>query len=135
MQGRLLSLAAAVAASVMTVQAHHSIAGAYDTNRQVKLEGTVTEFHFVNPHPYVTMQVNNVDGSAQQWRLEMDNRWELSDVGMHKDTLKAGDRIVVSGNPAAAQAQGLYIRRLDRPADGFRYEQVGTSPRINFKPR
>src|ERR1700730_6646983 len=110
MQGRILSFAAVVAASVMTVQAHHSIAGAYDTNRQVKLEGTVAEFHFVNPHPYVTMQVNNDDGSAQQWRLEMDNRSELSDVGMHKDTLKAGDRIIVSGNPAAAQAQGLYIR-------------------------
>jgi hypothetical protein len=135
MQRRILSFAAALAASVMTLQAHHSIAGAYDTNRQVKLEGTVAEFHFVNPHPFVTVQVNNDDGSAQQWRLEMDNRSELSEVGMHKDTLKAGDRIVVSGNPAAAQALGLYIRRLDRPADGFRYEQVGNSPRINFKPR
>jgi hypothetical protein len=130
----ILSIAAGIAVSLMTAHAHHSIAGAYDTNRQVKLEGTVTEFHFVNPHPYVTVQVNE-SGSPQQWRLEMDNRYELSDVGMNKDTLKSGDRVVVSGYPAAAQGQGLYIRRLDRPADGFRYEQVGNSPRINFKPR
>jgi hypothetical protein len=130
----ILAFTACVALSAMTAQAHHSIAGAYDTNRQVRLEGTVTEFHFVNPHPYLTVQVNH-EGNTQQWRLEMDNRYELSDVGMDKETLKAGDRVIVTGYPAAAQAQGLYIRRLDRPADGFRYEQVGNSPRINFKPR
>jgi hypothetical protein len=130
----IVSIALGIAVSLMTAHAHHSIAGAYDTNRQVKVEGTVTEFHFVNPHPYVTVQVND-GGNSQQWRLEMDNRYELSDVGMNKDTLKSGDRVVVTGYPAAGQGQGLYIRRLDRPADGFRYEQVGNSPRVNFKPR
>jgi hypothetical protein len=129
-----LSLSFAIAACVLTAQAHHSITGVYDTNRQVKLEGTITEFHFVNPHPYVTLRVLD-GGSTQQWRLEMDNRSELTDVGMTKDSLKAGDKILVSGYPAAPQGQGLYIRRLDRPADGFTYEQIGNSPRINFKPR
>jgi hypothetical protein len=62
----------------------------------------------------------------------MDNRYELSDVGMTADTLKPGDRVVVSGSPARSQAQSLYIRQLDRPADGFRYEQVGSSPRIRL---
>jgi hypothetical protein len=131
----ILWLAAGVTLSAAAAQAHHSIAGAYDTNRQVTVEGVVMEFHFVNPHPFVTMEVRPDGAGAQQWKLEMDNRSELSEVGMTKDTLKAGDRIVVSGNPAPAQKQSLYIRKLDRPADGFRYEQVGTSPRINFKPR
>src|SRR5690242_11354591 len=43
------------------------------------------------------------------------------------DTLRANRRPVRSTPP-----QGLYIRKLDRPADGFRYEQVGTSPRVRF---
>src|SRR5947207_1472398 len=131
----ILWLAAGVALSAVAAQAHHSIAGAYDTNRQVTVEGIVMEFHFVNPHPFVTMDVKTDNAGGQQWKLEMDNRSELSEVGMTKETLKTGDRIVVSGNPAPAQKQSLYIGKLDRPADGFRYEQVGTSPRINFKPR
>ena len=135
LKARIILFALAMALVLPAAHAHHSIAGAYDTNRQITLEGMVAEFHFVNPHPFVTMEVKGSDGIAQHWRLEMDNRSELSDVGMTKETLKPGDRIVVSGNPGGAQAQNLYIRKLDRPADGFRYEQVGSSPRINFKPR
>ncbi len=60
----------------------------------------------------------------------MDNRSELAEIGMTSQTLKPGDRIVVTGNPARTKSQSLYIRKLDRPADGFRYEQVGSSPRI-----
>lgn len=135
MKLRILSLAVGLALVVTAVHAHHSIAGAYDSNREVTVEGIVAEFRFVNPHPFVTVEVKTSSGEVQQWKVEMDNRSELADVGMTKDTLKPGDRIVVRGNPANEQPQSLYIRKLDRPADGFRYEQVGASPRINFKPR
>ncbi|PYS54236.1 MAG: hypothetical protein DMG13_09225 [Acidobacteria bacterium] len=126
-----LAFVIGTAISVLTTHAHHSIAGVYDSSRQVSIEGVVTQFHFVNPHPFVTMEVKNGSGSAQQWRLEMDNRSELVEVGMTSETLKQGDRIVVTGSPGRAQPQSLYIRRLDRPVDGFRYEQVGSSPRIH----
>ena len=110
---------------------HHSIAGVYDSSREIKLEGLITELRFVNPHPFLIIDVQH-----EPWKLEMDNLSELVDVGMTKETFKAGDRVVVSGNRAREKSQQvLYIRKLDRPVDGFRYEQVGTSPRINFKPR
>ena len=38
--------------------------------------------------------------------------------------------IVVTGSPARTQRQSLYIRRLDRPADGFNYQQIGNRPSI-----
>jgi Family of unknown function (DUF6152) len=110
---------------------HHSIAGVYDSSRPVTLDGVIKEFRFVNPHPFVL-----IDAKDQIWKLEMDNLRELVAVGMTKDTLKPGDRIVVSGSPAREKSeQSLYVGRLDRPMDGFRYEQIGSSPRINFKPR
>ena len=116
---------------VIAVAMHHSIAGVYDSSRQVSIEGVVAEFHFVNPHPFLIVEVNN-----ERWKLEMDNLSELVEVGMTKETLKSGDRVVVSGSPARSKPlQGLYIRRLDRPSDGFRYEQVGTSPRVRFPSR
>jgi len=113
---------------VIAVAMHHSIAGVYDSSRQVSLEGVVAEFHFVNPHPFLIVEVNN-----ELWKLEMDNLSELVEVGMTKETLKSGDRVVVSGSPARSiPLRGLYIRKLDRPSDGFRYEQVGTRPRVRF---
>ena len=115
--------------SVIAAAAHHSISGVYDTSREVTIEGTVAQFHFVSPHPFVTVDVKRGATSAQ-WRLEMDNRSELSEIGMTGETLKQGDQVVVIGSPGRTQTQSLYIRRLDRPADGFRYEQVGSSPRI-----
>jgi hypothetical protein len=52
-----------------------------------------------------------------------------------RETWKPGDWIVVTGSPARTQRHSLYVRRLDRPADGFRYEQVGNSPRIHAPSR
>ena len=112
------------------LSAHHSLSGIYDSSREVTVEGVVAQFHFINPHPFVTIDVKNESGRARQWRLEMDNRYELAEIGMTAETLKPGDRVVVSGSPARSQSASLYIRRLDRPVDGFRYEQVGSTPRV-----
>jgi hypothetical protein len=114
----------------MTADAHHSIAAVYDGNKQVTVEGLVTRFQFTNPHPFLMINVTDASGTVREWRLEMDNRSELAAIGVTAETLKAGDRVVVSGSLARAQENGLYIRRLDRPADGFWYEQVGGSPRV-----
>src|SRR5262249_52285148 len=76
--------------------AHHSIAGVYDSSKQVTIEGVVTEFRFVNPHPFVIVDVKQ-DGRMQEWKLEMDNRSELVDVGMTGQTLMRGDRVIVTG--------------------------------------
>jgi hypothetical protein len=122
-----LSLGIAALCSI-AAQAHHSIASVYDSSRQVKIEGLITQFFFVSPHPYVMAVVTDQSGRGQ-WRLEMDNRRELADVGIASDTLKPNDRIIVTGSPARQQQNSLYVRRLDRPSDGFWYEQVGSSPR------
>jgi hypothetical protein len=127
MKRKLTVLVLGLAFCVQAAHAHHSLAGIYDSSRQVSIEGVVSEFHFVNPHPFVVIAVKD-----QQWRLEMDNRYELSEVGMTAETLKPGDRVVASGSPARSQARSLYIRKLDRPADGFRYEQVGSSPKVRL---
>jgi hypothetical protein len=125
---------AAIAALVVVggtagATAHHSIAGVYDTARTVTVEGLVTRFEFVNPHPFVWVDVR-AGTAAQLWRLEMDNRGELADIGISASTLRPGDRVIVSGSPSRGEPQRLYVRRLDRPADGFGYEQIGSRPRL-----
>lgn len=112
------------------VEAHHSIASMYDSSKAVTIEGTVKQFHFISPHPFVTVEVKDASGASQLWQMELDNRWELTDIGVTSNTLRPGDRVVVTGSRARSQSNNLYVRRLNRPADGFTYEQVGSSPRI-----
>ena len=116
----------------MGVSAHHSLSGSYDTSREVTIEGVVTQFQFVNPHPFVTISVESRNGEKQLWRLEMDNRSELVQIGMNGGTLKPADRVVVSGSPGRGDAKTVYVRRLDRPVDGLRYEQIGSTPSIQI---
>jgi hypothetical protein len=116
----------------IAAQAHHSIAAAYDRARPVKLDAVVVEFAMVQPHPFVIVEVKS-GGDAVRWRGELDNRHELVAIGMTADSLKPGDRVILSGNAGRTQPQSLYVYRLDRPADGFWYEQVGMSPRAGFR--
>ena len=126
----MLSCAAAIALMGVAAHAHHSIASIYDSSRPVTVEGVVARFQFVHPHPLLLIDVKDGAGRAQPWRLEMDNLNELVEIGFTAGTLKPGDRVVVSGSLSRKQPQSLYLRRLDRPADGFWYEQIGQSPRI-----
>jgi uncharacterized protein DUF6152 len=131
----MLPLLLGLGVSAATAHAHHSISSVYDSSRPVTIDGTVSEFFFVNPHPYLVVTVRDASGQTRSWRLEMDNRRELTDIGMSETSFRAGDRVVVTGDPGRTQTQLLYVRALDRPADGFRYEQVGTSPRVRRSSR
>jgi hypothetical protein len=94
----------------------------YDSSRRVTVEGVVTQFQLVNPH----LPDHRREGwhrPARQWRLEMDNRSELAAIGVVADTFVPGDRVVVTGSLARTQGESMYLLRLDRPADGFWYEQ------------
>jgi len=122
---------AVLLARVVPVAAHHSIAGVYDSGRAVTIDGIVSAFHFVNPHPYVEIDVSESTATTR-WRVELDNRYELAAVGMSAMTIRAGDRVVIVGSAARDGSRGLYARSLQRPSDGFLYEQVGFSPRVKL---
>ena len=130
MRVRLFIAFAALSVLAVTADAHHSIAGMYDQSRRVTLDGVIAQYQFVNPHPFVVVDVT-MNGATQSWKAELDNRWELQNVGMTPTTFNAGDRVVVSGSPGRDRTPLLYVWRLERPADGFVYEQIGTSPRVS----
>ena len=57
---------AAVIASVVflaagSLQAHHSLAGVYDLNKEVVLEGRLKKLNFTNPHASIELEVPNKD--------------------------------------------------------------------------
>jgi hypothetical protein len=116
---------------VSQARTHHSFGNIYDGSRNVTLTGVVTQFLFVHPHPYLLIDVARA-GNRESWRGEMDNRFELADIGVTAETFKPGDRIVVSGSPGRTEERTLYIWKLERPADGLLYEQIGMTPRVSI---
>jgi Family of unknown function (DUF6152) len=127
-----LTVAIAMILGSIVAQGHHSISAVYDRARPVTLDGVLVEFAMVQPHPFVVVDVKNGRETAR-WRGELDNRWELEGIGMNAGTLKPGDRLVLNGQSGRNQPNSLYVMRLERPSDGFWYEQVGMSPKIGFK--
>jgi hypothetical protein len=123
-----------VLAVLRVADAHHSISGVYDSSREATIDGVIAEFQFVYPHPFLLVDVRR-GGGIERWELEMDNRGELAQVGFTETTLQPGDRVVVTGSLARREPRRMYIRRLDRPADGFGYQQVGNRPQVRTQPR
>lgn len=115
--------------------AHHSFASIYDSGRTVTVTGKVREFLFVHPHPFLLVEASNAAGELQVWRAEMDNRFELEDIGITRTTFRPGDQVIISGSPGRSQHAILYMWRLERPADQLRYQQTGGTPSLNKVPR
>lgn len=97
-------------------RAHHG-GGVYDGNKTVELSGTVTQFHFVNPHVLIYIAVENEDGTETEWSGELTSpnrlaRMGNADVRWHKDLLQPGDEISLMGNPARNGAPALRLLRV-----------------------
>ena len=64
-------MAAAMLACVMPAAAHHSTA-AFDSNVVVAIEGTVTQYRWINPHASIKLDGTANDGfPAGVWTVEM----------------------------------------------------------------
>ncbi len=112
--------------------AHHSIAGAYDSSREASVDGVISQFRFVSPHPFITLKDAR---SGQMWEIELDNRREFEAIGITAESLKPGDRVTVAGSPSRQGANRMYGRRLTRPSDGFGFEEQGSRPRLSGRAR
>ena len=86
--------------------AHHSTA-IYDNDHPVELAGTVVEWQFVNPHTFIVLEVaNEATGEKVVWSVEGGNTAGLFRRGWTPNTLKPGDRIVVTVRPLRSGAPG-----------------------------
>ena len=113
MRGRLLL--AVIAAGLLflpaLLMAHHS-AAAYESTKQITVTGTVTEFHFVNPHVLIYMTAKDESGTTRNWQGEMTSPNRLVRAGWNKDIMKAGDPIALTGYPAKDGGNSIRITKV-----------------------
>lgn len=107
MKFKALSLATiAVGIFVVPASAHHSFA-MFDAQKEVTLQGTVKEFEWTNPHSWLRVTVNDPKtGKPVLWALELSSPARLTTMGMHADTVKAGDVVSVTFHPMKDGTRG-----------------------------
>jgi multidrug efflux pump subunit AcrA (membrane-fusion protein) len=119
----LLSTVAVLASS--PGQAHHSFAATYFVDREVTIEGTLTQFMYRNPHSFVKVTAPDDKGQMQTWSVEWGGGAQLTQEHVTRETLKPGDHVIVSGNPGRDPTEHrIRLHKIVRPADGWKWEGV-----------
>jgi hypothetical protein len=115
MSSRVGLMLAAAVLSAAPALAHHG-AGVFEPEKKVTVSGTVTDFQFVNPHVLVYMTVKDEGGKDVQWGGELTSPNRLARdqraVKWHKDILKPGDSITMTGHPARNGAPFMDILKI-----------------------
>jgi hypothetical protein len=104
-----------------SVTAHHSTNDIYDESQTVEITGVVKEWRFVNPHPFLVLEITTPEGEKQDWDVSFGGSAvaPLARQGYTAETFQAGDVIIARGAPArSTDAHGLLIRGGLRRADG-----------------
>ncbi len=80
--------------------AHHAFAAEFDKDKPIKLKGTVTKMQWINPHPWIHIDVKKPDGKVESWMIEASAPNNLLRRGFTRDSLPPGSVITVEGYQA-----------------------------------
>ena len=96
------------------LQAHHAVAGVYDLNKEVVLQGRLKKLNFTNPHASIELTVPNKNGKGfTDWILTTASNTTLTREGINKTSMKPGEILKVTILPARNGNPAGFIRRLE----------------------
>jgi hypothetical protein len=116
----------------ITALGHHSVMGIYDSQKRFTIEVEVRKFELINPHPLILVEITDIpdeqviDGIeiGQMWTLEMDNKRELTALGINNETFIPGDQLLIAVDPSRNslyRETTLYLRGVEHRREGFVY--------------
>ena len=79
------------------VRAHHIEVNEFDRSRPVTLTGEVVKVQWINPHPWIHINVTGEDGQTHEWAIEAAAPMNLLRRGFSPDSIPPGARITIDG--------------------------------------
>jgi hypothetical protein len=121
---RTLKLASAFTAVVLALamaqaQAHHSLAGQFDTTKSFERSGVISRVDWVNPHTYVYVDVKQPDNTLLTFKLESLPVAMMRKAGLSKQELLGdGKTVHFKAHPARNGTVTLGYLLVMKLADG-----------------
>jgi len=95
--------------------AHHGSA-AFELHHVVRMQGTVTDFQWNNPHAIIHADLKDKNGRVANWKVELGSLGMLSRFGWSQDTVKRGDRVTAEGFLAKNGSPYMSLVHIDLPS-------------------
>jgi len=121
----VLAVVVSVVYAAGSTSAHHSYS-AYDLEQVVEIDGVLEEFAWINPHSLLKMRTADALYTIE-WRAPNG----LLRLGLSRDMLKAGERLVVTGNPHRDIAENgvVNLKSIRRVADDWTWPAPAATDR------
>ena len=106
--------------------AHHSYGATYNSKKEIKLEGTLVQFVYRNPHSFVHVTAPDDTGAMQRWAVEWSGTSQLANSGVTARVAQGRrpGRITARPSRVTTEYRALMVR-LVRPTDGFSWGSRG----------
>jgi hypothetical protein len=113
----LRSLASAAVVAVLAASslwAHHSITAVFDTSKQVKIVGELTDVDWVNPHIFLHLKVKNAAGAVVPWKVEGSPPAWYRRAGASSNTFskRIGETVTIDAQPAKDGSNYSYLLKI-----------------------
>ena len=110
------------AVAVAPLSSHHSFAAHYFEEQSLTITGDLVQFDYRSPHAWVHVMAPDENGTMRRYAAEWSNPNRLVQQGITKDTLRAGDRVVIVGSPGRTAGEyKIHLKGIERPADGWKW--------------
>lgn len=112
---------------------HHGIVN-FDLNKDVAFEGVISEIAFINPHTWIYVDVEDSDGTVNQWKCEMRGATVLRRSGWTKDMFEPGTPVAITGAPDRFVEHTCYLGSITFD-DGLSMDRYGQLERNEVSTR
>ena len=107
----VLLLAVGLLVVSVPLVAHHG-AASFDTTKELKLKGKVTDWIWANPHCFLKFDAMDETNTVRNWAVEVSNPTDMTKRGWARTSFKAGDEVTVTVQPVKGGAPVGRIRNV-----------------------
>jgi hypothetical protein len=115
MTARRISCAVIACLMSAVASAHHSFAAEFLGDQTLKIEGTVSEVWFKNPHVRYYIEIQNDDGETETWDVRTSSPTILVRRGWNRETISEGDKVIVEGYLGRDGRKLLSLIKIELP--------------------